>query len=97
MRRGRPVVIVEVARGRPTAMWRGRRPVVVEVVARRRPEALAGRRGPVVVLAGRRGRSPIVIWLRRSPGRREDEQGGAGEECSHVVSVRRTHRGHAST
>ena len=63
MRRGRPVVIVEVARGRPTAMWRGRRPVVVEVVTRRWPEAIARGRGTVEVLAGRRGRTPIVEWL----------------------------------
>jgi len=67
-------------------MMRGRRPVVIEVVAWRRPEAMRGRRGPVEILLAWRGRPSVIVGLCACPGRRKDEQGGAGEKCAHVVS-----------
>ena len=96
MRRGRPVIIIEVAR-RTAAMWRGRRPVVIEVVARRGPKAMRGRRGPVEVLIPWRGRPSIAVGLGRGPDRREDEQGDAGKKCAHQASVHVPRNGYART
>ena len=44
-------------------------------------------RRPVEVLLGWGRWAPIVVGLSCDSDRRENEQGGGGEDCSHVVSV----------
>ena len=78
-------------------MMRWRRPVIIEVLAwRRGPEAVRGWRRTVEVLPGGR-QPPIIVRLGYSPCGGEDEQRGAREEYTHVISVKRARTGEAGT
>lgn len=84
-RRGVIVIIVVVIRRRRSPVT-GRRHSIVIGLGRRRTEPIRWRWGAIEIRARRR-QAPLIVGLGARAGGREDQQGGAGKEYAHGVSI----------
>jgi len=83
-RRGVVVIVVVVIRRRSPVT--GRRHSIVIGLGRRRTEPIRWRWGAIEIRARRR-QAPLIVGLGARAGGRKDQQGGAGKEYAHGVSI----------